>query len=62
MKKPALVTGVGLGPAAFALIGVLVLFIAAVANGAAGHQKDQGAAGSQISMQGGQVGDIPRRC
>ncbi|MGA5564263.1 NlpC/P60 family protein [Streptomyces platensis] len=59
MKKPAIATGVGLGTAVFALIGVLVLFIAAVANGAAGHQEEQGAAGSQISMQGGQVGDIP---
>ncbi|MGG2463785.1 NlpC/P60 family protein [Streptomyces sp. RGM 3693] len=59
MKKPAIATGVGLGTAAFALIGVLVLFIAAVANGVAGHQEDQDTVGSQISMQGGQVGDIP---
>ncbi|MFE3770904.1 C40 family peptidase [Streptomyces sp. NPDC059122] len=59
MKKPAIATGVGLGTAAFALIGVLVLFIAAVANGAAGHQEEQGAAGSQLWAQGGQVGDIP---
>ncbi|MFI1265440.1 MULTISPECIES: C40 family peptidase [Streptomyces] len=59
MKKPAMVTGVGLGTAGFALIGVLVLFIAAVANGAAGHQEEQGAAGSQLSMQGARVGDIP---
>lgn len=59
MKKPAIATGVGLGTAAFALIGVLVLFIAAVANGAAAHQEEQGAAGAQVSMQGGQVGDIP---
>ncbi|MFE1776401.1 NlpC/P60 family protein [Streptomyces sp. NPDC059008] len=48
-----------MGAVALALIGVLVLFVAAVANGAAGHQQEQGTAGAQISMQGGQVGDIP---
>ncbi|MFI0155910.1 C40 family peptidase [Streptomyces lydicus] len=58
MKKPAIATGVGFGTAGFALIGVLILFIAAVANGVAGHQKE-GAAESQISMPGGQVDDIP---
>lgn len=59
MKRPAIAAGAGFGAGALALIGVLVLFIAAVANGAAGHQEEQGAAGSQVSMQGGQVGDIP---
>ncbi|MGW5817610.1 C40 family peptidase [Streptomyces noursei] len=59
MKKPAVAAGAGIGTAAFALVGVLVLFIAAVANGAAGHQEEQQTDGSQISMQGGQVGDIP---
>ncbi|MFE7302544.1 NlpC/P60 family protein [Streptomyces sp. NPDC057579] len=59
MKKPAVGAGIGIGTAAFALVGVLVLFIAAVANGAADHQEQQDTVGSQISMQGGQVGDIP---
>ncbi|UQA97500.1 C40 family peptidase [Streptomyces halobius] len=59
MKKPVIAVGVGFGAGAVALIGVLVLFIAAVANGAAGHQEEEEAAGSQISAQGGAVGDIP---
>ncbi len=58
MKKPVVAAGAGIGAGAIALIGVLVLFIAAVANGAAGHQ-EEGAAGTQISAAGGQVGDIP---
>lgn len=59
MKRPAIAVGAGLGAGALALIGVLVLFVAAVANGAAGHQQEQEAAGTQVSAQGGAVGDIP---
>ena len=61
MKKPVAAVGAGIGVGAVALIGVLVLFIAAVANGAAGHQAEQGTAGTQISAAGGQVGDIPAK-
>ncbi|AJC61966.1 NlpC/P60 family protein [Streptomyces sp. 769] len=56
MKKPYLAAGAGVGAGALALIGVLVLFVAAVANGAAGHQ--QSTAGVQAAGQG-QVADIP---
>ncbi|MFH8558866.1 NlpC/P60 family protein [Streptomyces celluloflavus] len=61
MKKPAVAVGAGIGVGAIALIGVLVLFIAAVANGAAGHQEEQETDGTQISAAGGQVGDIPSK-
>lgn len=59
MKKPVLAAVLGFGTGAVALIGILVLFIAAVANGAAGHQEQEETAGSQISAAGGPVGDIP---
>ncbi|WP_331759802.1 NlpC/P60 family protein (plasmid) [Streptomyces sp. NBC_01525] len=61
MKKPAIAAGAGIGVGAIALIGVLVLFIAAVANGAAGHQEEQETDGTQISAAGGPVGDIPSK-
>ncbi|MEU9485942.1 bifunctional lytic transglycosylase/C40 family peptidase [Streptomyces decoyicus] len=61
MKKPAIAAGAGIGVGAVALIGVLVLFIAAVANGAAGHQEEQETDGTQISAAGGPVGDIPSK-
>lgn len=61
MKKPAIAAGAGIGVGAVALIGVLVLFIAAVANGAAGHQEEQETDGTQISGAGGPVGDIPSK-
>ncbi|MFI1436755.1 C40 family peptidase [Streptomyces lydicus] len=59
MRKPAIATGAGIGVGAVALIGVLVLFIAAVANGAAGHLEDQETVGT--SAAGGPVGDIPSK-
>ncbi|MFJ5804091.1 C40 family peptidase [Streptomyces decoyicus] len=61
MKKPAIAAGAGIGVGAIALIGVLVLFIAAVANGAAGHQEEQETDGTQIAAAGGPVGDIPSK-
>ncbi|MFG2894920.1 NlpC/P60 family protein [Streptomyces sp. NPDC048248] len=61
MKKPAVAVGAGIGVGTVALIGVLVLFIAAVANGAASHQEEQGTAGTQISAASSPVGDIPSR-
>ncbi|MFJ5680300.1 NlpC/P60 family protein [Streptomyces sp. NPDC093097] len=57
MKRPLLAAGASLGGVAMALIGVLVLFVAAVANGAAGHQETQNASGNL--PPGSQVGDIP---
>ncbi|GGN61466.1 hydrolase Nlp/P60 [Streptomyces kronopolitis] len=60
MKRPGIAVGAGFGAGALGLIGVLVLFVAAVANGVAGHQQEQAAAGTQISApSGGAVGDIP---
>ncbi|MEU7205416.1 NlpC/P60 family protein [Streptomyces sp. NPDC045470] len=53
-RRTAVATGLGLVPAA--LLAVLVLFIAAVANGAAGQQEATGTPGT---AQSGQVGDIP---
>ncbi|MFJ9417840.1 C40 family peptidase [Streptomyces sp. NPDC101227] len=59
MKKPVIAVGAAFGAGTVALIGTLVLFIAAVANGAAGHQEEQESAGTQITAASGQVSDIP---
>ncbi|MFE4019285.1 NlpC/P60 family protein [Streptomyces sp. NPDC059101] len=59
MKRPVLAVGAGLSGVAVALIGVLVLFVAAVANGAAGHQDTQTTTGNL--PPGSQVSDIPAR-
>ncbi|MCB5910394.1 C40 family peptidase [Streptomyces pinistramenti] len=56
--RSAAAVGAGLGAGVLALIGVLVLFIAAVANGAAGHQQEA-AAPVPGAAAGGPVSDIP---